>query len=50
MRRGVSDYETFRDIVDRKFLDRVYNEKRLHLGLRYLSPMDFEARLARQLA
>ena len=46
----LNDHETFQDIVDRLpwQFNRDYNDKHIHSALGYLSPMDFEARLARQ--
>ena len=39
------EYESFTDVVERvpEFIEKVYNKKRVHSGIRYLPPEEFEA-------
>jgi putative transposase len=43
----LNEYETFDDSLDniQAFIEDVYNSKRMHSGLGYLSPMEFEQKL-----
>jgi putative transposase len=45
-------YETSRDVAERlpRFIEEIYNTKRLHSALGYRSPEEFERQLVRHVA
>lgn len=40
----LANYETYLDVIENlpSFIEEVYNEKRIHSGLNYLTPVEFE--------
>lgn len=46
----LSEYETYEDVVNRlpHFLEEVYNRKRIHSSIGYLTPEEFEVRFMKQ--
>src|ERR1700677_1539394 len=43
----LANYETYLDVIENlpKFIEEVYNEKRVHSGINYLTPVELEERV-----
>lgn len=43
----LADYETYLDVIENlpRFIEAVYNEKRVHSGIKYLTPSELEERV-----
>jgi putative transposase len=43
----LGNYETYLDVIENlpRFIEEVYNEKRVHSGINYLTPIEFEEKL-----
>ena len=43
----LANYETYLDVIENlpRFLEEVYNEKRIHSGINYLTPAEFEQKI-----
>lgn len=43
----LANYQTYLDVIENlpRFLEEVYNEKRIHSGINYLTPVEFEQKI-----
>jgi putative transposase len=46
----LANYENYLDVVDNlpRFIEEVYNEKRVHSGIEYMTPNEFEERIRKE--